>query len=170
MTDLPDAGGPQVLTGAVDGRSVPLIAGAESVTIAADDLAGYAALPCGVPRLESWLVGGSIDTGTEDIVTLTNAADVPSTVTLSVYGPARSTRTVIVPARSQAALPLTSFATGNDVPVVKVSAVGRTGASRPPVLARARSRSRRHRPPGLGGGAAAEARLHGSAGLRGQRR
>lgn len=124
MTDLPDAGGPQVLTGAVDGRSVPLIAGAESVTIAADDLAGYAALPCGVPRLESWLVGGSIDTGTEDIVTLTNAADVPSTVTLSVYGPARSTRTVIVPARSQAALPLTSFATGNDVPVVKVSAVG----------------------------------------------
>lgn len=124
VTDTPDAGEPQVLTGAVDGRTAPLIAGAESVTIAADDLAGYAALPCGVPRLESWLVGGSIDTGAEDIVTLTNAAEVPSTVTLSVYGPARSTRTVIVPARSQTALPLTSFATGNDVPVVKVSASG----------------------------------------------
>ena len=124
VTDTPDAGDPQVLTGPVDGRTAPLIAGSESFTIAADDLAGYAALPCGVPRLESWLVGGSIDTGTEDIVTLTNAAEVPSTVTLSVYGPARSTRTVIVPARSQTALPLTSFATGNDVPVVKVSAVG----------------------------------------------
>ncbi len=124
VTDLPEAEGPERLTGRVDGRTAPLIAGAESITIAADDLAGYAALPCGQPRLESWLVGGSIDTGTEDIVTLTNAADVPSTVTLSVYGPARSTRTVIVPARSQTALPLTSFTTGNDVPVVKVSAVG----------------------------------------------
>jgi len=124
VPDLPDAGGPQVLTGPVDGRSAPLIAGAESVTIAADDLAGYAALPCGVPRLESWLVGGSIDTGTEDIITLTNATEVPSTVTLAVYGAARSTRTVIVPPRSQTALPLTSFATGNDLPVVKVSAVG----------------------------------------------
>ncbi|MFJ6531860.1 DUF5719 family protein [Microbacterium sp. NPDC091662] len=124
VTDLPDAEGPQLLTGPVDGRTAPLIAGAESVTIAADDLAGYAALPCGVPRLESWLIGGSIDTGTEDIVTLTNASEVPSTVTLSVYGAARSTRTVIVPPRSQTALPLTSFAAGNDLPVVKVSAVG----------------------------------------------
>lgn len=124
VTDLADSGEPQVLTGPVDGRTAPLIAGAESITIAADDLAGYAALPCGVPRLESWLVGGSTATGTEDIVTLTNAAEVPSTVTLSVYGTTRSTRTVIVPARSQTALPLTSFASGNDLPVVEVSAVG----------------------------------------------
>jgi hypothetical protein len=49
---------------------------------------------------------------------------VPSTVTLTVYGTERSGRTVIVPARSQAALPLTSIAAGNDVPVVKVNAVG----------------------------------------------
>ena len=124
VADLPEADGPELLTGPVDGRTAPLIAGAESITIAADDLAGYAALPCGQPRLESWLVGGSIATGTKDIVTLTNAAEVPATVTLAVYGPARSTRTVIVPPRSQTALPLASFATGNDVPVVKVSAVG----------------------------------------------
>jgi len=122
--DLEGAGEAQVLTGAVEGRSAPLIAGAESATVAADDLAGYAALPCGTPRLESWLVGGSTGTGTEDIVILTNAAEVPSTVTLTVYGNARSTRTVVVPAMSQAALPLASFAAGNETPVVKVSASG----------------------------------------------
>lgn len=122
--DLEGAGEAQVLTGAVEGRSAPLIAGAESVTVDADDLAGYAALPCGTPRLESWLVGGSTGTGTEDIVILTNAAEVPSTVTLTVYGNARSTRTVVVPAMSQAALPLASFAAGSETPVVKVSASG----------------------------------------------
>jgi hypothetical protein len=122
--ELEDGGEAQVLTGAVEGRSAPLIAGAESLTISADDLAGYAALPCGVPRLESWLVGGSIETGTEDIVILTNAAEVPSTVTLSVYGTTRSTRTVVVAPRTQVALPLASFATGDDEPVVKVNATG----------------------------------------------
>lgn len=124
VQDLEDAGEVPVLTGTVDGRSAPLIAGAESVSIAADDLSGFAALPCGAPRLESWLVGGSIDTGTEDLVILTNAAQVPSTVTLSVYGTTRSTRTVVVPSQAQVALPLTSFATGQDAPVVKVTAVG----------------------------------------------
>lgn len=124
VQDLPGAGEVPLLTGAVEGRSAPLIAGAESLTIAADDLAGYAALPCGVPRLDSWLVGGTTATGTEDIVVLTNAAEVPSTVTLSVYGESRSTRTVVVPARTQSALALSSVAAGNEMPVVQVSAVG----------------------------------------------
>ncbi|WP_431807919.1 DUF5719 family protein [Microbacterium paraoxydans] len=122
--DLADGDEVSVLTGAVEGRTAPLIAGAESFTLAADDLAGYAATPCTVPRLESWLVGGAVGTGTEDIVILTNAAEVPSTVTLTVYGETRGGRTIIVPARSQAALPLTSIAAGNEAPVVKVSAVG----------------------------------------------
>jgi len=124
VQDLPVARGVPVLTGAVEGRTAPLIAGAESVTIAAEDLAGYAAVPCGTPRLDSWLVGGSTATGTEDLVILTNAAEVPSTVTLSVYGDTRSARTVVVPARTQTALPLTSIAAGNNVPVVRVAAVG----------------------------------------------
>lgn len=124
VQDLPDAGEVRVLTGPVDGRSAPLIAAAESVTLATDDLAGYAAAPCGVPRLDSWLVGGSTATGTEDIVILTNAAEVPSTVTLSVYGETKGVRTVIVPARTQTALPLTSIAAGNTAPVVRVGAIG----------------------------------------------
>ncbi|MCT1477284.1 DUF5719 family protein [Microbacterium sp. p3-SID336] len=122
--DLADGGEVSVLTGAVEGRTAPLIAGAESFTLAADDLAGYAAAPCTVPRLESWLVGGAVGTGSEDIVVLTNAAEVPSTVTLTVYGESRGGRTVIVPARSQTALPLTAIAAGNEAPVVKVSATG----------------------------------------------
>lgn len=124
VQDLQDAHEVPVLTGAVEGRSAPSIAAAESVAIAADDLAGYAAVPCGTPRLDSWLVGGSTATGTEDIVILTNAAEVPSTVTLSVYGETRAARTVIVPARTQTALPLTSIAAGNTAPVVRVAAVG----------------------------------------------
>lgn len=122
--DLIDAGDVRVLTGAVEGRTAPMIAAAESVSVAADDLAGFAALPCGVSRLESWLVGGSVGTGTEDIVILTNAGAVPATVTLSVYGTARSSRTVVVPADTQLALPLASIAAGNESPVVQVSAVG----------------------------------------------
>lgn len=124
VPDLVDAGEVRVLTGAVEGRTAPMLAAAESVSIAAADLAGFAALACGEPRLESWLVGGSVGTGTEDIVVLTNAGEVPTTVTLSVYGTARSSRTVVVPAGTQLALPLTSIAAGNEAPVVKVEAVG----------------------------------------------
>lgn len=122
--DLIDADQVRVLTGTVDGRTAPLIAAAESMTIAAEDLAGFAALPCGESLLESWLVGGDVGTGTEDVVVLTNAAGVPSTVTLSVYGTMRSARTVVIPAGTQLALPLASIAAGNEAPVVEVTAVG----------------------------------------------
>ncbi|KJQ53681.1 DUF5719 family protein [Microbacterium sp. SA39] len=122
--DLVDAGEVRVLTGAVQGRTAPMIAAAESVAVAEDDLTGFAALACGEPRLESWLVGGNVGTGTEDIVILTNAGQVPTTVTLSVYGTSRSVRTVVVPAETQSALPLASIAAGNETPVVRVEAVG----------------------------------------------
>lgn len=122
--DLVDGGEVPVLTGTVEGRSAPLVAGAESRTLDADDLAGYAALPCGVPRLESWLVGGSVGTGTEDLVLLANAGEVPATVTLSVYGTTRSARTVVVAPGTQVGLPLASIAAGNEAPVVEVTAVG----------------------------------------------
>lgn len=122
--DLIGAGDIRVLTGAVEGRIAPLLAAAESVSIADEDLAGFAALACGEPRLESWLVGGSVGTGTEDIVILTNAGEVPTTVTLSVYGTTRSSRTVVIPPGTQSALPLTSIAAGNEAPVIRVNAVG----------------------------------------------
>jgi hypothetical protein len=121
---LADPGPLRKFTGTVTGRSASLIAASESITAASADLAGLAALPCGESRLESWLVGGSVATGTKDMIIVTNAAAVPSTVTLSVYGESRSTRTVIVPSNSQAAWPLSSLAAGNTAPVVQVSATG----------------------------------------------
>ncbi|MFS0893311.1 DUF5719 family protein [Microbacterium sp. 179-I 3D3 NHS] len=124
VADLPDAGDVRVLTGEADGRTAPIIAAAESVTVAEADIAGFAALPCGEPRLESWLVGGDVGTGAEDVIVLTNAGDVPATVALSVYGTVPGARTVVVPARTQVGLPLASIAAGNEAPVVEVSAVG----------------------------------------------
>ncbi|HWS49489.1 MAG TPA: DUF5719 family protein [Microbacterium sp.] len=121
---LEGAGELNTLTGAVEDRSAPLIGTAESVSVAADDLAGFAAAPCREPRTESWLVGGSVATGSEDLVILTNPGDVNATVTLSVYGDSRSSSNVVVPAATQVALPLTSIATGNQAPVVGVTSVG----------------------------------------------
>lgn len=124
VRDLVDGGEVDRLTDDVDGRSAPLIAAAESIAVSDTDLSGFAALPCGETRLESWLVGGSVETGTKDLITLTNASEVTSTVTLATYGEARSNRTVIVPAMTQVALSLSSIAAGNSAPVVKVSADG----------------------------------------------
>lgn len=122
--DLDSAGDVLRLTAAVEDRTAPLIAATESITLASSDLAGFAALPCGETAMESWLVGGSVDTGTKDLITLTNASAVTSTVTLSVYGESRSTRTVIVPAMTQLALSLASIGAGNEAPIVQVSTVG----------------------------------------------
>lgn len=124
VADVIDAGDATALTGVVADRIAPLIAATESVSSAAEDLSGFAALPCGTPRLESWLVGGSVDTGSSDIVVLSNASEVAATVTLSVYGESRSARTVIVPASTQVSLALTSIAAGNSAPVVQVTSDG----------------------------------------------
>ncbi|MBO0979406.1 DUF5719 family protein [Microbacterium sp. SD291] len=122
--DLVDAGEVRRLTGVVDGRTAPLLAATESVTLSEDDLSGFAAAPCREARIESWLVGGSVETGSEDLIVLTNPGAVPSSVTLTVYGSVPGSRTVIVPAGAQVALPLTSIATGAEVPVVNVTATG----------------------------------------------
>ncbi len=122
--DLVDGGEVPRLSDTVDGRAAPLIAGAESITASASDLAGFAAAPCGEARLESWLVGGSVATGTKDLIVLTNASSVTSTVTLSVHGESRSNRTLVIPARTQTTLPLSSIAAGNTSPVVEVVAQG----------------------------------------------
>ena len=122
--DLADGGSARRLVGVVDGRTAPLIGATESVSLSESDLFGLAAAPCRPAGTESWLVGGTVETGTEDLIILTNPGVVPSTVTLSLYGSVRASSTVIVPAESQIALPLTSIAAGSDFPVVKVTATG----------------------------------------------
>lgn len=124
MPELAQAGELQKLTSAVDDRGAPLIGAAESVSFAEADLLGLAAAPCREALTESWLIGGSVATGTEDIVTLTNPGDVAATVTLSVFGDKRSSSNVVVPPATQVAMPLASFATGNQTPVIHVTTTG----------------------------------------------
>lgn len=124
MPELDRPGELHKLTGVVEGRSAPLIGATESVSLAESDLAGLAAAPCREARSESWLVGGSVSTGTEDVVTLANPGDVAATVTLSVFGDKRSSSNVVVPPATQVALPLASIAAGNQSPVIHVSTTG----------------------------------------------
>lgn len=122
--DLAEGGSAQRLVGEVEGREAPLLAATESLSLAAEDLAGLAAAPCRPPSQDSWIVGGSVQTGAEDLIVLTNPGVVPATVTLVAYGSVRASRTVIVPAESQSAVPLTSLAAGSDLPVVHVTSTG----------------------------------------------
>lgn len=122
--DLVDAGDVRRLVGKVDGRAVPILGATESVNLAEDDLFGLAAAPCRPASSESWLVGGTVETGTKDLIVLTNPGAVPSTVALSVFGTVRASTSVIVPAETQVALPLTSIASGSEIPIVKVETTG----------------------------------------------
>ncbi|MBO9627406.1 MAG: hypothetical protein J7484_13665 [Microbacterium sp.] len=124
VDDLAGAGEVRRVTGAVEGRTAPLIGATESIAVSDADLSGYAAAPCREAGIESWLVGGSVQTGARDIIVLTNPGAVPATVTLTVYGTTRSTSTTIVPAGTQVALPLASIAAGSPTPIVKVVAAG----------------------------------------------
>ncbi len=122
--DLADGGSAQRLVGAVEGRQAPLLGATESVSVQEADLFGLAAAPCRPAGIESWLIGGTVATGTEDLIVLTNPGVVPSTVSLGVFGSVRASSTVIVPAESQVALALSSIAAGSDFPIVKVTATG----------------------------------------------
>lgn len=124
VPELAGAGEVRKLSAAVQGDTAPLIGAAESITLTAEDLAGFAAAPCRAASSESWLLGGTVATGSEDLVVLTNPGAVPATVTLTVYGTVRGTSTAIVPPAAQVALPLSSIATGALAPVVKVTTEG----------------------------------------------
>ncbi|MFT4157047.1 MAG: DUF5719 family protein [Microbacterium sp.] len=124
VTDLDGAGEVRRLSGAVVDGAASLIGAAESTSLDTEDLAGFAAAPCRSASSESWLIGGTVQTGSADLIVLSNPGTVPSTVALTVYGTVRTTSTTIVPALSQLALPLSAIASGTDVPVVKVSAEG----------------------------------------------
>ena len=122
MPDLDDDGAAVQLT-APAGTSA--FSAVESVRVDDDDLKGLAAAPCREPRLHSWLVGGSARTGASDVILLTNGADVPATVTLSVYGAAEKEDSgVVVPPKTQVAVPLASVAPSEEMPVVEVTAEG----------------------------------------------
>ncbi|GAB3600955.1 DUF5719 family protein [Microbacterium tumbae] len=122
--DVVGGSGAEVFTAAAEGREAPLIAAAESQRLAVDDLAGLAAGSCDQATTESWIIGGSIETGAGDVLVLTNPGGVTATVTLNVFGEEQSSSSVVIPAQSQTALPFASIAAGQTEPIVRVTAEG----------------------------------------------
>jgi hypothetical protein len=121
--------GPMVFTAQPTDRTRVDVAAAGSATVFAEDLAGFAASACRPPLLESWLVGGSGETGAADLVLLSNPGVVPATVQLTVFGaagaqtPPGGTDVIVAPG-TQRVIPLAGLLLGEASPVVRVSAVG----------------------------------------------
>ncbi|MCH6231333.1 DUF5719 family protein [Microbacterium sp. CFH 31415] len=126
---LPEGDGPTVFTSPPRERERVDLAAAGAATATDDDLAGYAASACRPPLLESWLVGGSGETGASDLVLLANPGVVPARVQLTVYGADGPTTPpggtdLVVPAGEQRVVALAGLLIGEASPVVRVSAVG----------------------------------------------
>lgn len=129
IEDIAGGRGPAVFTAQPEGRQRVDVAAAGSATVTADDLAGFAASACRPPLLESWLVGGSAETGAADLVLLSNPGVVPATVQLTVFGaqgpqdPPGGANLVVAPG-TQRIVPLAGLVIGEASPVVRVSAAG----------------------------------------------
>lgn len=130
MGDVSGGAGAQALTGVVQDRTAPLLSAAESWSVVAEDMIGFAAAPCREPAMSSWLVGGDVSIGASDVIILSNPGDVATTVQLDVYGETRSAASTVVPPRTQVGIPLAAVASGQPRPVVQVtSGVGPIRAS-----------------------------------------
>lgn len=121
--------GPRVLRLDPAGDVPAAVAAAQSVSVADEDLSGFAAAACTAPQFESWLVGGATTTGSADLVALSNPGDVAATVQLTVYTSTGALtppggRDVVVAAGSQIVVPLAGLALGELAPVVRVQAEG----------------------------------------------
>src|SRR5690606_27235786 len=123
--DLEGVGSAEILTQRPDGDVPRSVAGAGSAML--DDLSavGYAISSCRPGSPEAWIAGTSGQTGVSDILIIGNAADVPATVSLEVYGTdGRSTPAggeFAIPPHGQRAVPVAGIARGEQNPVVRVT-------------------------------------------------
>lgn len=122
VVDVPS--NPKRFVGSAEQGGTSRVAASESITLAEGDLSGLAASACREPRTESWLLGGTVETGTSDLIILSNPGDVTATATLTVFGTEQTTTTTLVPAGTQIAVPLASIAAGLQQPVVRITAAG----------------------------------------------
>ncbi|GHF15651.1 DUF5719 family protein [Pseudolysinimonas yzui] len=114
-------------------RSAPgdgaLIGGAQIQSVDATDFRGLAAASCAEPSGSIWLVGGAMTVGRTTLLVLANPTDVPSRVTLEIFGEegpisAPGMAGIDVPANGQTVLSLAGFAPGVASPIVHVTARG----------------------------------------------
>ncbi|MGM7666298.1 DUF5719 family protein [Microbacterium sp. A93] len=115
---------PQRFIGSAEQGGTSLVSASESIALAAADISGLAASTCREPRTESWLLGGTVETGTSDLIILSNPGDVTAVATLTVFGTEQTSTETLVPAGTQLAVPLSSIAAGLQQPVVRVTAAG----------------------------------------------
>lgn len=101
-------------------------AAAQSLTVSADDLAGFAASACRPPSMESWVVGGAGTTGSADILLIANPGTVTANVVFTEYGSQGGTHSseLVVAPGTQATVPLVAGSAGESSPVVKVTSSG----------------------------------------------
>jgi hypothetical protein len=109
----------------------PLLAGSQLQAVDSAGLAGLAAAECVEARAETWLVGGSTDTGRTSLLTLANPGAVAATVSISIYSEdglveAPGTEGIVVQPNSETSFSLAGFAPGLVSPVVRVTSVGGT--------------------------------------------
>jgi hypothetical protein len=107
----------------------PLLAASQLQQVDSGGLAGLAASECVEARSETWLVGGSSDTGRTSLVTLANPGAVAATVSLRIFSEdgeveAPGTDGIVVQPNSELSFSLAGFAPGLVTPVVHVSSVG----------------------------------------------
>lgn len=106
-----------------------LVAGAQSQDVDAPDFDGFTVATCAEPSGSTWLVGGAMTIGRSTILLLANPTDVPSRVTLEIFGEdgpvsAPGMTGIDVPAGGQRVVSLAGFAPGVASPVVHVTARG----------------------------------------------
>ncbi|MCT9818743.1 DUF5719 family protein [Microbacterium sp. W1N] len=125
--DVQGGAGVDAIVAIPTGRESAEVAGAESSSLADDDLRGFTASACGTPRMVSWLVAGSGQTGASDLVLLANPGDVAARVDLTVFGASGETRPaagsgIVVGPGTQRVLSMAALALGEESPIIRVDA------------------------------------------------
>ncbi|NYE21001.1 DUF5719 family protein [Microbacterium immunditiarum] len=122
-------GAPRAYSKEPDGSRRVAVAASGAAAADTPFLRGYAASACRPPLIESWLVGGSGETGAADIVVISNPGRVAATVELTVFGATGPVvppggAAIVIPAGQQHVVPLAGLARGEASPIVRVSASG----------------------------------------------
>lgn len=105
------------------------LSGGQSQDVDAPDFRGFTAASCDEPSGSIWLVGGAMTVGRSTVLLLANPTDVPSRVSLEIFGEdgpvfAPGMSGIDVPAGGQRVVSLAGFAPGVASPVVHVTARG----------------------------------------------
>lgn len=109
--------------------SPTLLAGAQSQTVAQDDMAGLATVACLEPDAESWLVGGASNLGQTTLIRLANGSGTDASAHIEVYGEhgrisPTGSNDVVVPAGTEQVVSLAALAPDLTMPVVHISTSG----------------------------------------------